>query len=118
MKRFMVVRHPTSAGAISAQLVIHSHLHEYHWESLDSEYVLCLASYSGHSHEILDTHPHVLVLPSVLSSVALHAHAVSKDRHGHFLSLKQALGLNESHRTADLAQMAAERYGRKFHLEL
>lgn len=113
MTRFMVVRHPV----LRQRVCVHAWLHSYHWESLDSEHVLLLGGLPARHLHLLDNHVDVLVVPSVYSTETIHGHAMLKDKAAHFLSLKR-LGISETHRTVDLAQMAAQHFGVKFQLDL
>ena len=111
MKRFMVVRH--TQGTV---LSVHRLLHEYHGEFIAADFAIVLAGIPQRSHDILMVHPNVLLMPSLASATTVYAHAQKKDRMEHFLSLK-AIGLDETHRTADLAQLAVEKFGVKFQLD-
>lgn len=113
MRRYLIVKHTDQTQALD----VHALLGSYHWESIDSEHVLVLATIDSHSLGDLAAHPAVLVAPSIYSDDTLHAHAQAQGKPTHLLALKK-LGVTSSHRTVHLAQLAEKRFGRKFMLGL
>ena len=114
MRRFLVVHNPNPRERLS----IHHLLRGYRGESIDAEHTLVLADIDSRHLETLENHPDVLVAPSLFGDETLYSHAQQKDKHKHFLSLQQGLGLTKDHQTSDLAQIAVRKFGGKFHLDL
>jgi hypothetical protein len=113
MIRYMVVRHPNQ----KQQLAIHHMLRNYHWESIDDQHVLVLADFDKGHMDALDSHPDVLLAPSVFHAKTLQAHAHEKGKHAHYAAL-QKLGVTDQHQTVHLAGISAQKYGAKMTLDL
>jgi hypothetical protein len=109
----MVVRHPNQ----KQQLVVHPMLRGYHGESIDDQYVLVLANFNRRHMDALDSHPDVLLAPSVFHAKTLQAHAHEKGKHAHYAAL-QKLGVTDQHQTVHLAGISAQKYGAKMTLDL
>jgi hypothetical protein len=112
MIRYAVVRHQSRQ-----RLAVHPLLRSYHWESIDDQYVLMLADFDKGHAVALDSHPDVLLAPSVFSDTTLQAHAQAKGKVTHYASL-QKLGVTDQHRVSHLAGIAAQKYGHKMTLDL
>jgi len=113
MIRYAIVRHPNQ----KQRLGIHALLRSYHWESIDDQHVLMLADFHSGHMATLDSHPDVLLAPSIHSETTLQAHAHGKGKHAHYGAL-QKLGVMDHHRSTHLSQIAAAKYGAKLALDL
>ena len=120
MTRFMVVHHP---NMLKDRLPIHHHLYNYHGVSLDDAHLLILANLPESNLEILENHDATYVLPSLYDPRTIHEHANAKAQAmgkmaGHFdkhLAALRVMGIDHTHKTADLAHMAAEKF--RLHLD-
>lgn len=103
MTRFLVVRHPN----MGSRIAVHHFLQGYHGVSLDNGWMLELANLDPRRVNDLHAHNDVFMLPSVFDPRTIYALSQEHNKPEHFAALKK-IGINEAHKTSDLAQLAAE----------
>jgi hypothetical protein len=115
LRKYMVVKFKLDAG----RRVIHIHhlLQDYHWEAIDGEHVLLVGRYHANSHGLLDSHPDVLVFPSLQSSVAVLEHATARSK-AHLFEPLRRIGADKSHSAYEIVSMAVDAFGVRFEPEI
>ncbi len=115
LRKYAVVKyHWTEENPV---IHIHALLGEYHWVALDAEHVFLTAYYAPGDHTTLDSHPDVLLLPSLQTTVPVEQHATDRGK-GHLFAPLRGHGLTETHTAHDIVRWATEKFGARFEPEI
>lgn len=116
LRKYAVVKYAWT----KEQPVIHIHhlLKSYHWVALDAQHVFLTTTYAPRHHGTLDSHPDVLLLPSLQTSIAVSTHARDRQKQHLYGALQRGLGVGDAHTAYDVVAAAVKLHGVRFEPDL
>lgn len=120
MIKYMTIAHHESVahcienGKVLGRVPVHNLMSNYYWTRLDAEHILLMGSHPLSSHNALNEHPDVVVLPFLHHRKTLKEHYKHKDKMGHHAALSKNLSLDEDATMQELVDAAIAKHGAVF----